>query len=96
MLPTLTLMRSSSTPSLWDEVCSVDGVRQNPQKPAPAYHAGCPLCLQAAHDVILHAPVVAVTSQLVLISFLSPLVPVRHFFFRLVAVPEARGPPQLI
>ena len=95
-VPTLASMRSNLNPGLWDEICSVYGVRQNTQKPTdqmPTHHAECALCLQMVYDTILDAPAVAVSFQLLLINYLSPPAPVRHLFSRRAAVQEARGPP---
>jgi len=97
LLPTVAYMRSDANPGLWDEICSVYGVRKNtvqaPSDQLPSHHADCPLCLQVFHDTILDAPLVAVTFHLLFLNQISLIAPASHPVNQRTIIPEARGPP---
>lgn len=98
LLPTLGYLRSNSSPELWNEICSVVGVRQKSQSendaPTTAPHADCPLCLQVFHGAILDTAQVSTLAVFVLLSHISFTVTEQHSFKLRAALPEARAPPE--
>ena len=99
ILPTLVYLRSNSNPGLWDEICSVYGVRQKVVAPdgdqTPAKHADCPLCLHAFNDIVLGTTVASFSLHVLFLNEISNVFALRYFTHLRSIIPEARGPPAL-
>ena len=98
LLPTLAFERSGSAPELWNEICSVVGVRQSPipvqNTPASKHHADCPLCLQPVHGVIADSGAASPLALFYLFNQISSAVLGQPITKIRTALPEARAPPE--
>jgi len=100
LLPTLAYVRSNSNPGLWDEICSVYGVRvvektvgAPDSDQVPGHHADCPLCLHVFNDIVLDTPTASISLQLLFLNEIRYVFALHHFTDQRSIIPEARGPP---
>jgi hypothetical protein len=98
IMPTLAYTWSGSEPGLWNEICSIYGVRSDaiktPGDRTPNHHADCPLCLHVFSDTILATSSIANTFHLLFLNEIVLVVNPTSFVNFFPIVPAARGPPQ--
>ena len=97
LLPTVASLRATSSPALWDEICSVYSERQTgagDNHPVPnGHHVSCPACLHMVGDLILAATQPITNLRLFLLREVGQpdVATTRPLLLRLV--PQARAPP---
>jgi len=98
IVPAIAVERSNSSPELWNEICSVAGVRPGSvtgkDGSAAMHHADCPLCLQLSPCALFSNSQASIVTRLFLFGHISFAVTDSLQTKIPATLPEARAPPE--